>query len=81
MLCVKCQSSEMYVEYDRLIGIRIYACFMCGKRIYESYPERYGNSQEDKKWLDEVFQTIIANFQRYSKTPATGKVKRNAVEG
>ena len=46
MRCPKCELVSMYDDPDRSAGIDVYACFMCGYRVYVGYPRRRGLRKE-----------------------------------
>jgi len=67
MICIKCHSSEMYEQWDRINGIRILACIKCGKTIYEDYPLRHGGSHEDRLWLEKIYKAAYSESGHYFK--------------
>ena len=42
MRCPKCKVVSMYDDPDRIAGIQVYACLICGNRVYVDYPKRRG---------------------------------------
>jgi hypothetical protein len=46
MRCPKCELVSMYDDPDRMAGIEVQACFMCGYRVYVGYPARKVSRKE-----------------------------------
>ena len=46
MNCPKCKVVPMYDDPDRQAGILIYACYVCGNRVYVGYPRRRGDGTD-----------------------------------
>jgi len=47
MICEKCGSSEVWPDHDRVNGVEVYACWVCGWRYYPAYPARTPAKADD----------------------------------
>ena len=48
MRCPKCNVVSMHDDPDRIAGIQVYACLICGNRVYVGYPKRRGGESGRK---------------------------------